>query len=87
MIAVDVRVTEGMDEFAGPVAADLRQHQRQQRVGGDVERDPEEGVGAALVELARQLAVGDVELKQAVAGRQGHAVDVAGVPRGNDVAA
>ena len=69
MVAVDVGVAEGVHEFAGLVAADLRQHQGQQRVGSDVERDAEEDVGAALIKLARQFAVGNVELEQAVAGR------------------
>jgi hypothetical protein len=50
----------------------LRHHHGQQRVGGDVERHAEEDVGRALVELAGQPAVGDVELEQAVAGRQRH---------------
>ncbi|MPN36795.1 hypothetical protein SDC9_184306 [bioreactor metagenome] len=87
MVGVEVGVAEGMDEVTRAIAADLRQHHRQQRVGGDVEGHAEEDVGAALVELAGQLAVGDVELEQAVAGRQRHLVDVAGVPGGNDVAA
>ena len=87
VVGVEVRVAEGVHEVAGPVAADLRHHQGQQRVGGDVEGHAEEDVGAALVELAGQLAVGDVELEQAVAGRQRHAVDVGRVPGGDDVAA
>ena len=45
---------------------------RQQRIGGDVEGHAEEHVGGALVELAGEPAVGDVELEQAVAGRQRH---------------
>ena len=32
MVFVDVRVAEGVDELAGLQAADLRHHQRQQRV-------------------------------------------------------
>jgi len=37
--------------------------------------------------LAGQLAVGYIELEQAVARRQGHAVHIAGVPGRNDVTA
>jgi hypothetical protein len=87
VVAVEVRVAEGVHEVAGLVAADLGEHQGEQGVGGDVEGHAEEDVGAALVELAGEPAVGDVELEQAVAGRQGHALDVARVPGGDDVAA
>ena len=55
----------------------------QERVGCDVERNTEEGVGAALVELAGEFAVGHVELEKAMAGRQGHVVHFARVPRGD----
>jgi hypothetical protein len=50
-------------------------HHGEQRVAGDVERHAEEQIRAALVELAAQFAAIDEELKQAVAGRQGHLVD------------
>ena len=53
---------------------------RQQRIGRDVERHAQEDVGGALVELAGQPAVGDIELEQAVAGRQRHLVDVGRIP-------
>jgi hypothetical protein len=62
----------------------LRHHVRQQRVAGDVERHAEEDVGAALVELAGQLAVGHVELEERVAGRQRHLRDLAHVPGRHD---
>jgi len=48
------------------------------------ERHAQEDVGAALVELAGQLAVGHVELEQGVAGRQLHARHVGHVPGRND---
>ena len=51
---------------------------RQQRVGRDVERHAEEDVGRALVELAGEPAVRDVELEQAVARRQRHLATSAG---------
>ena len=50
----------------------LGHHVGEQRVAGDVERNAEEHVGAALVQLAGELAVGDVELEESVARRQGH---------------
>jgi hypothetical protein len=55
MIAVQVCIPKCMHEIARPVAADLRQHQGQQRVGSDVEGYAEKNVGAALVELAGKL--------------------------------
>src|SRR5665811_2131501 len=63
MVEVEVRVTEGVDEVARLELADLRDHPRQQRVGGDVERHTEEDVRRALVQLAGESAVGDVELE------------------------
>jgi hypothetical protein len=87
MVQVEVGVAEGMDEFAGFQAADLRDHHGQQRVGGDVERHAEEDIGAALVELAGEFSVRDIELEQAVAGRQRHLADFADVPCGDDQAA
>jgi len=78
-----VGVAERVDEFAGLEAGDLCDHHGEQGVGGDVEGDTEEDVGAALIKLAGEFAVGDVELKEGVTGRQGHLVDNAGVI-GND---
>ena len=69
MIVVEVRVAEGVDELAGLKAGYLRHHLREQRVARDVERDTEEDVGAALVELAAQLSVSDEELEEAMARR------------------
>ena len=87
VVVVDVAVAAGPDEVADLEPGLLRDHVRQQRVGGDVERDAEEQVGAALVELARQPAVGDVELEQRVTRRERHVGDVGRVPRRDDEAA
>src|SRR5262249_34970488 len=51
---------------------------------GDVERDAEEQVGGALVQLERQPALGDGELEQGVTRRQGHVFEVGGGPRRDD---
>ena len=87
MIEIEVRIAERVDELARLVAGDLRDHQGQQRVGGDVERHAEKNVGGALVKLAGQPAVRDVELEQAMARRQRHLVDVGRIPRRDDQAA
>src|ERR1700692_2703404 len=65
VIEIEVSVAQRVDELAGYETRDLRHRMGQQRIGRDVERHPEENVGGALVELARQLAVRDVELEQA----------------------
>ena len=52
----------------------------QQRVASDVEGHAQEHVSAALVQLARQLAVGDVELVQRMTRRQHHVINFAGIP-------
>src|SRR5580765_8645571 len=67
MVRIEVDVAEGEDELAGLKLAHLSDHERQQRVGSDVERHAEKDVGAALVELARQPAIRDVELEERVA--------------------
>ena len=52
VVAVEVGIAEGVDEFAGREVAHLRHHHGEQGVAGDVEGYAEEDVGAALVELA-----------------------------------
>jgi hypothetical protein len=41
---------------------------------------PQKNVGAALIKLARKLAVGDIELKETMTGRQGHIGNIDRVP-------
>ena len=57
VVRVEMQVAEGVDELAGLQAADLRDHQREQRVARDVERHAEKNIRAALVKLAAQFAV------------------------------
>ena len=80
MVAVDMAVAAGPDEVADAEVALLRQHVGEQGVARDVERHAEEDVAAALVELAAELAVDDVELEQRVAGHQRHLRQLADVP-------
>src|SRR5437660_5026191 len=87
MVEIEVRVAEREDELAGLEVGDLRHHQREERVGGDVERHAEEEVGASLVELAGKAALGDVELEECVAGRERHLVDVRRIPGADEMAA
>ena len=87
VVGVEVQVAEGMDEFLGAEIAHLSDHHGQEGVGCDVEGDAEEDVGTALVELATEFAVGDIELEKGVTGRERHVLDFAGIPCANDVAA
>src|SRR5258708_8803597 len=87
MIEIQVRIAEGMHEFARLKTAYLRHHQREQGIGGDIERHAEENVGTALVHLAGKASIGHVELKQDVTRGQLHLVDLGGVPGRHDVAA
>src|SRR5437762_5691134 len=87
MIEIEMRITERMHELASFEAADMSDHVGEQRIGCDVERNTDEYVAGTLIELAGQFAVGDIELEQAMAGRERHPVDIGGVPRGDDEAA
>ena len=86
VVQIEVRIAQRQDELAALEAGDLGDHQREQGVGGDVERHAEKKIRAALVHLAGQPAFGDIELEQRVAGRQRHALDVGRIPRAHDVA-
>ena len=87
MVEIKVRVAERVHELAGFKPGHLRNHQRQQRVGGDVERHAEEDVGRALIELAGEPTLGDVKLEQTVTRRQRHLLDIGRVPgRDNEAA-
>ena len=85
VVRVKVQVAERVDEFARLQAADLRDHQREQRVAGDVERHAQKNIRAALVKLAAQLAFAHIKLEQRVARRQCHALNLARIPRADDV--
>jgi hypothetical protein len=85
MVRVKMQVAERVDEFARLQPADLRDHQREQRIAGDVERHAEKNIRAALIHLAAQFAVAHIKLKQRMAWRQHHLSDFAWIPRVDDV--
>src|SRR5690554_741041 len=80
VVGIDVGIAQGVHEIAGLESRYLGHHQQQQGVGGNVEGYAQKDVGAALVELAAQSALGHIKLKKNVAGRQLHVVDLAYVP-------
>ncbi len=65
-----------MHEVARLQAANLGNHHGQKRIGRNIERNTQEGISAALVKLATELAVGHIELEEAVAGRQRHLINL-----------
>ena len=87
VVAVEVGVAEGEDELAREKADDVGDDVGEQCVARYIEREPEEGICAALIDLAGQAAAVDVELEQKVAWREGHVGEVADVPGTDDVAA
>ena len=86
MVLIKVQVPEGVDELAGSQIADLGHHHGEESVGCDVEGNAEEKICAALVELAAEASVGDVELEQGMAWRERHLTDLSGVPSRYDEA-
>ena len=59
----------------------------EQGIAGNIERNAKEHVGAALIELAAQPAVCNIELEERVAGRERHVIERCDVPRRDDVTA
>ena len=51
VVRVKMQVAERVDEFARLQPADLRDHQREHRVAGDVERHAQKNIRAALIHL------------------------------------
>ena len=84
VVEVEVTIPPCPDEFARLKVAHLGHHAGQQTVRGYVERHAEEGVSTPLVELARELAVVDVELEKGMAGHQRHLIQFADVPSRDD---
>ena len=84
MVAVKMGITTGPDKIAHFQIALLRHHVDQQRIAGNVKRQAEEHVTGALIELAGELAVSDIELEERVARCQRHFIQLADVPGGND---
>ena len=84
MVQVQVTVTAGPDEITDLQVRLLRDHVGQQCVRRDIERHAEKNVCAALIELTRQVSVGDVKLEQAVAGRERHFVELGNIPGADD---
>src|SRR6186713_1508742 len=73
-----------MHEISGFEPANLRYHEGQQGIGGNVERDTQEAVGTALVELTAQTALRHIELENGMTGHQGHGRQFRHIPGADD---
>ena len=80
MVQIDVGVSCGVDKLTRLQVANLGYHHGEKSVGCDVKRNPEESVRASLIKLAGEFPFGNVELEEAVAGWQGHLVNLSRIP-------
>ena len=87
MVQVQVNIAEGVHKLTWFEPHNLRDHHGEQCIRRNVERHPKEGVGAALIQLAIQLALGNMKLEQTMTRRQGHVVNETGVPGTDDMSA
>lgn len=74
MVRIDMGIPKDMDELARFEPDYLSDHHRQERVGGDIERNPEESIGGSLVHLTGKLPVRDIELEHHMTWREEHTV-------------
>lgn len=87
MVLIEMQISEGVDEITSLVITNLSDQMCEERIGGDVEWHPKEKIRTALVKLAGEarlaarLGLVDIELEKQVAGREGHAIDIAHIPR------
>src|SRR5690349_3647539 len=84
MVRIEMAVAARPDELAHVEITLLRDHVSEQRIRGDIERDAEENVRAALVELTTQAFVRHIELEEGMAGHELHLVELAHVPGTHD---
>lgn len=80
VVQINMEISKGVDEFKGFEARHLRHHHRQEGVGGNIEGNTQKGIRTPLIELAAQLTLLNIKLKEAVTGRKGHAIDLPHVP-------
>ena len=80
VVEVEVGVAQRVDKLARLKAANLRNKVREKCVGGDIEGYTQEGVGATLIELTGEFALGHIELEEHVAGGQSHTLHVGNIP-------
>lgn len=87
VVDIQMDVPKGVDKIADLVAAHLCQHMGEEGIRGDVERNAEEQIGTALIQLTAEFAFGYVELKEHVTGWQRHPFNFGYVPGTHDMPA
>src|SRR3546814_3013407 len=69
VVAIQVTVAAGPDKVSDFQVALLGYQVSQQGITGDIKGHTQENIGAALVQLAGQSALGHIELEECMAGR------------------
>jgi len=87
MVVVDVSIPEGVDKISWLESGDLRNHQCQKGIGGDVKWYPKEDICTALVELAGEFPVVHIKLEKQMAGWEFHFIQIPNIPGVDDQSA
>src|SRR3546814_17455829 len=80
VFAIQVTVAAGPDKVSDFQVALLGYQVSQQGITGDIKGHTQENIGAALVQLAGQSAIGQIEMEECMAGRQGDIGSLGYVP-------
>ena len=80
VVGIQMGITEGKDKVPILQLANLGHHHSEQGIGSDIKRHSQKYIGAALVHLTAQFAIGHIKLEKSMAGRQGHVLDLSHVP-------
>jgi hypothetical protein len=81
MIQINVGIAHRVNKISFLQTRYLRHHFQQQGVRGNVEWDAQKNIGAALVKLQAQFAVGNIKLKEHMTGWKVHVGQIGHVPR------
>jgi len=84
MVQVNMRITQRVHKVTQLQITHLGHHHREQCIGCNVERYTKENIRTALIKLAAQFTIGDIELKKRMAWRQFHFLDICNVPCGDN---
>lgn len=87
MVVVDMEIARSMDEVTNLQIAYLGNHMYEQSIGSDIEGEPEETVHRSLIELAGEAVIRYVELEEAVAWGERHAVSLSWIVGDDEISA
>ena len=80
VVQIDMCISQGMYKISGFQSRNLGYHLQEQCVRCDIERYSQKNIRAALVKLQTESSVGYIKLKECMARRQIHVVQIADVP-------